>query len=120
MRTRLFVGIHSVESRHMGLELTAMPARMSAAVFSVMDALGSQGKNEEAALLYLKVKRTREQALGPDHPSLAIGLSNWARVLREQVMYLRFWITSLFFGGGFCRSFRRMPCFTAPAVWWSG
>ena len=53
-----------------------------------MTALGSQGKYEEADVLYLRAIRIQEEALSPDHPELAISLGSRAQVLEAQVMHL--------------------------------
>lgn len=44
-----------------------------------------QGKFAEADLLYAQAIEIEENALGPDHPSLAVSLNNQAVSLRAQV-----------------------------------
>ena len=47
--------------------------------------LATQGKHDEADPLYLEAIEIVEEALGPEHPSLAILLSNRAELLESQV-----------------------------------
>ena len=44
-----------------------------------------QGRYDEADGLYLSCIEIQERALGPDHPGLAVSLSNRAGLLRQQV-----------------------------------
>lgn len=51
-----------------------------------MTPLGAQGKQEEAESLLLQAIRIQENALGADHPLLAISLYHRGQVLLAQVM----------------------------------
>lgn len=53
----------------------------------------TQGKYEDAGLLYLRAIEIGEKTLGPDHPDLAARLNNRASFLAEQV-------SAIFFLGG--------------------
>ena len=48
----------------------------------------TQGKSEEADVLYLRAIEIKEKALGLDHPRLAISLCHRAEMLAEQVIHL--------------------------------
>ena len=48
-----------------------------------------KGKFEDADLLYMKAIAIGDEALGPDHPSVAEWLNNRAAVLMEQVRAVR-------------------------------
>lgn len=58
---------------------------MSIALF-LAKPLDPQGKHEEADALLLKAIGIQENALGANHPALAISLYNRASVLHEQVI----------------------------------
>ncbi len=45
----------------------------------------SQGKYDEAGLLYGRSLTIREKALGQDHPDAVQSLHNWAGLLESQV-----------------------------------
>ncbi len=44
---------------------------------------GNQGRYAEAEPLYKRSLATLEKPLGPEHPKVATGLENYARLLRE-------------------------------------
>ena len=44
-----------------------------------------QGKFEQAKSLYERSLAILEKALGPDHPDVARGLNNFARILQSRV-----------------------------------
>lgn len=49
-----------------------------------------QGKYAEAEPLHGRAAEIMEKALGPEHPDVATTLSNWAGVLKEQVIVKTF------------------------------
>lgn len=49
----------------------------------------AQGKYEDADALYQQAIEMEENTLGPDHPNLAASLTNWANMLREQVIHVQ-------------------------------
>ena len=77
-----------------GLELTAISAQTwTVLAFSVMIALDSQGKYQEADELYLRAIGMQEKALGSNHPDLAASLGSRALLFQSQV-------TIIFLSGG--------------------
>ena len=80
-------GVHTVSRVLSDPELTPMPAQTSVLVFSVMAAFGSQGKLEEADVLYLRAIGIEEKVLAPNISKLATILYNRATGLETQVMH---------------------------------
>lgn len=83
-----------------------------------MTAFGSQGKFEEADALLLRAIGIREDALGPDHPNVAVLLSNRAGVLQAQVIDLPF--QQLRYSVSRNARPRGVVCLIASSVWCLG
>ena len=56
---------------------------MAGSLYGLALLYGSQGQYEQAELLYKRSLAIREKAVGPDHPSVAMGLENLADLYRK-------------------------------------
>lgn len=75
--------VQSLSNRAWVLSICSPAFRVIMSVFHLYT--GSQGKLEEAGLLYDRSLAIREKTLGPDHPDVAQSLNNRALLLESQV-----------------------------------
>ena len=80
---------------------------------SVMAALRSQGKYEEADRLLLRAIGIQETIVGPDHPKLAISLVYRATFLKAQVTH---YFPAMFFVDGMLRVVVSEKCLASPCL----
>ena len=65
----------------------ARPPRCRPSLNNLADLYHTQGRYAEAEPLYQRALAIREQALGPDHPDVALSLNNLAALYRAQGRY---------------------------------